>query len=186
MASGKSTYKCNDCTRRHRSAGDDKPNHGEETTDASGSDTDCESVRDTVNGPTRAYESESALQRMNAKLDVLTAEVKCLRADNHYLRSEVAELRKQLTDVNRGSYRSRDVAKPSGGDLRQGGDPSAALDEGFTLVGPRRRNKPSVVKAKSSKVTVVPRPPAQKALFVSRLDPVTTAEDVASLVEPFL
>lgn len=179
MAIGKSTYKCNDRTRRHRCAGDDKPNHGEETTDASNSDTDCESVRDTDNGPTHTYESESALQRMNAKLDVLTAKVKCLRADNHYLSSEVAELRKQLSqrvfdskqpsqtystaasarrnpgarvttnvassgepsggavfvptgpaDGNRGSYRSKDFPKPSGGDLRQGGDPSAALDKG--------------------------------------------------------
>lgn len=64
--------------------------------------------------------------------------------------------------------------------------PLVTDDEGYTTVGPRRRKKPSVGTSKSSKETIVPRPPFQKALFVTRFGPETTVEDVNSLLEPVL
>lgn len=59
-------------------------------------------------------------------------------------------------------------------------------DDGFTVVGHRRRTKPSTGTAKTKKVTAVPRSKRPSALFVSRLAPDTSVADVMALIEPFL
>ncbi|KAG0442747.1 hypothetical protein HPB47_015626 [Ixodes persulcatus] len=54
--------------------------------------------------------------------------------------------------------------------------------DGFLQVVPRRRVKASVGSAKESKLHVVAKPPRKKALFVSRLHPETTCEEVSKIV----
>ncbi|KAG0434473.1 hypothetical protein HPB47_019085 [Ixodes persulcatus] len=54
--------------------------------------------------------------------------------------------------------------------------------DGFLQVVPRRRVKASAGSAKESMLHVVAKPPRKKALFVSRLHPETTCEEVSEIV----
>lgn len=98
MQSGKSAYKCAKCTRRHRTSSNDKH------------DTEDDEVE---HGPQFRASSESGasgsapwepsnfarlLLNMSAKLDVLTVEVKCLKAENTFLRSEIGVLNKRVLE----------------------------------------------------------------------------------------
>lgn len=60
------------------------------------------------------------------------------------------------------------------------------VDDGFVPVKSRRRVKPSSGTAKPDKVNAAPPPVRHMALFVSRLDPETSVNDIEALIEPFL
>ena len=59
---------------------------------------------------------------------------------------------------------------------------STTDDDGYTLVQKKRRVKPATGTNSTSKLTAVPRPPRSRALFVSRLDPTTTVDDIAAIL----
>ncbi|CAN7976648.1 unnamed protein product [Ixodes persulcatus] len=96
MQSGKSAYKCNNCTRRHRTS----------SKDGNDSDTFSEDPEEVVSATKTSITGEGSLQRvvercMNTiaiKMEVLTAEVKCLREENKDLRSEVFDLKRKLLE----------------------------------------------------------------------------------------
>lgn len=112
MSSGSSAYKCSVCTRRNRAASDDT------TTQAVPDGSDSESEDDLSPGNTIVGEPlvipralESILDKIVVKWDVLTAEVKCLRAENNSLCSLVSILQKQLLErVPQASVQLRNYA----------------------------------------------------------------------------
>ncbi|KAG0431130.1 hypothetical protein HPB47_022072, partial [Ixodes persulcatus] len=62
------------------------------------------------------------------------------------------------------------------------GSRSTTDEDGYTLVQKKRRVKPATGTNSTSKLTAVPRPPRSRALFVSRLDPTTTVDDIAAIL----
>ncbi|KAG0432539.1 hypothetical protein HPB47_020749 [Ixodes persulcatus] len=59
-------------------------------------------------------------------------------------------------------------------------------DEGYTLVRRKGRVKALEGSRPESRLSVVPRPPRKRALFVSRLSPTTTTSDVFEVIEETL
>lgn len=59
---------------------------------------------------------------------------------------------------------------------------STTDEDGYTLVQKKRRVRPATGTNSTSKLTAVPRPPRSRALFVSRLDPTTTVDDIAAIL----
>lgn len=235
MASGKSTFKCTGCTRRRSlsptNAGTSSPSGDVNTTDATLDEDALTALAGNFPPPGLVRVIES----LSSKLDVLKAEIMCLRADNNSLRSVVQQLRKNVMErmplpssspplyasvtahssvvssVASSSRSTRDAPIPSSGppstreafdasprrpagttnpEILSGNGAHAATeitdDDGFTMVRPRRRTKPSTGTAKTKKVTAVPRSKRPSALFVSRLAPDTSVADVMALIAPFL
>lgn len=222
MKSGTSAFKCSGCTRR---------------SSASPRNDAAAGIGGVVPAPVAFVEPSNVtlddgsvppallrlIESLSSKLDIVTAELKCLRADNNSLRSEVLHLRKSvhermpLPSSSSTMYASVVALPPAaptsalrpraaesllntvpGTNLGGAGlesSPSSgaraagekdAVDDGYTTVGPRRRTKPSAGTAKPSKVTAVPRKNRRLALFVSRLDPDTSVDDVLALIEPLV
>ncbi|CAN8010932.1 unnamed protein product [Ixodes pacificus] len=96
MQSGKSAYKCNNCTRRHRTS----------SKDGYDSDTFSEDPEEVVSATKTGITGEGSIHRvveccMNTiaiKMEVLTAVVKCIREENKDLRSEVFDLKRKLLE----------------------------------------------------------------------------------------
>lgn len=183
------------------------------------------------------------LNKLSSKVDILTAEVKSLKAENTFMRAEIGLLGRRVleglrpapkpqasfTTIVDDAERMRRAASSAGrptpasgavpktawnkgtaatsaiplvnaaddavGDLsardaadrRNTGQADAALDDdGFTLVKRKKRAFVSSGTAKSDKVFAVTRQPYTKGLFVSRLDPKTSAADIENLIAPFL
>ncbi|KAM7293284.1 uncharacterized protein ISCGN_026414 [Ixodes scapularis] len=77
---------------------------------------------------------------------------------------------------------------PLSSGLRDDNGPNSAsrVEDGFIPVKRRQRAKPPSGTAKPNKVNAVSPTVRRFALFVSRIDPNTSATDIADLVEPFL
>ncbi|CAN8028792.1 unnamed protein product [Ixodes persulcatus] len=96
MQSGKSAFKCNNITRRNRTS----------SKDGYDSDTFSEDAEEVVSATKTGITGEGSIQRvvercMNTiaiKMEVLTAEVKCLRDENKDLRTEVFDLKRKLLE----------------------------------------------------------------------------------------
>lgn len=100
MQSGKSSYKCRDCSRRTdpsttRLIGAKSDGGATPTAGYTESDID---ERDNSEAVLSGASSEivSLLVRLSSRLEILTAEVKLLRADNTALRVEVSQLRQAV------------------------------------------------------------------------------------------
>lgn len=90
METGFSTYKCTSCIRRSS-----KPNEsGDEEDSASVEKTPA--VPSIVNGESLSSEVVHMFTTILNKLDLLVTEVKCLKAENNSLRSELSQIRKCL------------------------------------------------------------------------------------------
>ncbi|KAM7292690.1 hypothetical protein ISCGN_025828 [Ixodes scapularis] len=103
------------------------------------------------------------------------------------------ERRRGLPDIRRNTS-GEDLGMPPISDQRghMGADSSKravspVVDEDrFQQVMPRRRVKASVGSAKASKLRVVAKPPRKRALFVSRLHPETTSDELSEIVSSAL
>lgn len=81
---------------------------------------------------------------------------------------------------------SSDQRAYTGADSSKRADPPALDEDGFQQAMPRRRVKASVGSAKASKLRVVAKPPRKRALFVSRLHPETTSDELSEIVSSAL
>lgn len=95
MESGKSTFKCSDCTRRSCRSPSNTSATSSETVLASGPLDKPASELDEDFVPSGLLRLIGSLSN---KLDVLMAEVKCLRADNSSLRSQITQLRNNVME----------------------------------------------------------------------------------------
>ncbi|XP_077545924.1 uncharacterized protein LOC144158716 [Haemaphysalis longicornis] len=241
MESGQSSNKCSSCSRRSSVS----PSVG------NGTDFDSSEVHPTSNsaeiGKLSTLDHISELSAILNRLDLVETEVKCLKAENSHLRSELLQLRgnfpplpppasrplskvvaagrmtvscprpsnadsagasnrisqhivnkhrQALSSKNAGvdsdrpdvvvdganGCASSDLASGCGG----GTSPTDITEDSFKVVKYRRRATASSGTSKLSKVKAVPRKPISKALFVSRLDPKTSIEDVKDFVKPVL
>lgn len=97
MKSGTSTFNCTDCTRRHNVS----PNPDNDTAVAHIDNSASTSFAASTAEQESPYVSAGLLRvidNMASKLDVVTAELKCLRAEYRSLPSEVLQLRKTVLD----------------------------------------------------------------------------------------
>ncbi|KAG0418426.1 hypothetical protein HPB47_004854 [Ixodes persulcatus] len=196
----------------------------------------------TVNGELLPSQAVLMFTNILNKLDLLVTEVKCLRADNKSLRSELSQIRKCLPSMKPtptvpptnyaavasshssafppvmsapGTLGHPSSSAPSASNFNGGHgalnqQASAPLEgasmkadwegqlyqrenantvtteDGFTTVMSRRRAKASSGTSKIGKVKSVPRKSTSKALFVSRLEPDTSAADVLDIIKPVL
>ncbi|KAH9367240.1 hypothetical protein HPB48_013484 [Haemaphysalis longicornis] len=241
MESGQSSYKCSSCARRS-SVSPSVDN---------GTEFHSSKVHPTSNSADirklSTLDHISELSTILNRLDLLETEVKCLKAENSHLRSELLQLRgnfpplpppasRRLSEVvaagrmtasclhpsnvdsagasnrisqhNVNKHRqappsknasvdsdrpdvvidgangcsSSDFASGCGG----GTSPMDITEDGFKVVKYRRRETASSGTLKLSMVKAVPRKPISKTLFVARLDPRTSIEDVKDLLKPVL
>ncbi|XP_077500070.1 uncharacterized protein LOC144110874 [Amblyomma americanum] len=138
------------------------------------------------------------LQEMASRMDALTDEVRQLRAENALLREALNGLSASVRTVSQSecshfdcsespSYASAVAANPPAGMSAPPSKPPAQ-DQSTHLQRPSKavsqppRPRATFGTAKQSMLKVAPRLPAKKSLFVSRLDPTTTASDIQELL----
>ncbi|KAH9373903.1 hypothetical protein HPB48_012028 [Haemaphysalis longicornis] len=241
MESSQCSYKCSSCARRSSVA----------PSADNGTEFDSLEVHPTSNsaeiGKLSTLDHISELSTTLNRLDLLETEVKCLKAENSHLRSELLQLlgnfppllpqaSRPLSKVVAAGRMTASCPHPSNADstgasnrisqhkvnkhhqapssknASVGGDcpdvvvdaangcassglasgcgrgisPTDITEDGFKVVKYRRRATASSGTSKLSKVKGVPRKPISNALFVFRLDPRTSIEDVKDLLKPVL
>lgn len=236
MKSGKSCFKCRDCTKRRNPSSTvliDNDDGAGATPISAGSKLnigtgDCDGTAQVG----VSTEILALLTELTSRLDVLTAEVRLLRANNSALTTEVAQLREAVVNqtvadatkdaqslgspsavssyaeavtsvVMSSGQRRDDPATATGAtgdvgnracqpvpfhnvrrdaaDAGSRGNRQSTDKDGYTLVK-KRRAKPATGANTESKISSVPRPPRTKALFVTRLHPATTSDDLTELL----
>ncbi|CAN8012169.1 unnamed protein product [Ixodes pacificus] len=100
MQSGLNAYKCTECTRRRRTSSNDNPDTDDDRHDRANVSR--------LSAPSESAANESApwetadlvrlLHNMSTQLEVLTAEVKSLKSENNFLRSEIGLLNKTVLE----------------------------------------------------------------------------------------
>ncbi|CAN8032560.1 unnamed protein product [Ixodes persulcatus] len=100
MQSGLSAYKCTECTRRRRTSSNDNPDTDDDRHDRANVSRLCAPSESAANGstPWETADLVRLLHNMSTKLKVLTAEVKSLKSENTFLRSETGLLNKRVLE----------------------------------------------------------------------------------------
>ncbi|KAM7315676.1 hypothetical protein ISCGN_005459 [Ixodes scapularis] len=100
MQSGKSTYKCSDWVRRRRNSSTVLFNHDDDGREEESASKTEDSPHDAAAGSEAVTERDFVrfVSTISSKLEVLTAEIKCLKVENVFSRSEIGVLNKRVLE----------------------------------------------------------------------------------------
>ncbi|CAN8026178.1 unnamed protein product [Ixodes persulcatus] len=100
MQSGLSAYKCTECTRRRQTSPNDNPDTDDDRHDRANVSRSSAPSESAANGsaPWEPADLVCVLHNMSTKLEVLTAEVKSVKSENTFLRSEIGLLNKRVLE----------------------------------------------------------------------------------------